>query len=65
MQRLGEVASLYQVREPLQELTDVDGRAMQIEKPLCKDSDCDDAASQNRPHQQATLLDVIDHLELS
>jgi len=65
MQRLGEVAPLHQIREPLQELTDVDGRAMQIEEPLGEDGDRDDAASQNRPHQQTALLDVVDHLELS
>jgi hypothetical protein len=36
---------------------------MKIKKPLCKNSDGDDAADQDRPHEQATLLDVIDHAE--
>jgi hypothetical protein len=38
---------------------------MQIKEPLSEDSDRNDAASQDRPHQQTTLLDVVDHLELS
>ncbi len=65
MQRLGEVPPLQEVREPLQELPDVDGGAVQIEEALCEDRDGNDAASQNRPHQQATLLDVVDHAKLS
>ena len=65
MQRLGEVSTLDQVGEPLQELADVNRRAVQIEKSLCENRDGNDAAGQNRPHEQAALLDVIDHLELS
>src|SRR5438105_9247187 len=65
MQRLGEVSPLDQVGEPLQELANVNRRAVQIEEPLCEDRDGNDAAGQNRPHEQAALLDVIDHLELS
>ena len=40
-------------------------RAVQIEESLCENRDGNDAAGQNRPHEQAALLDVIDHLELS
>jgi hypothetical protein len=62
---LSKVSPLDQVREPLQELADVNCRAVQIKEPLCEDGDGNDAAGQNRPHEQAALLDVIDHLELS
>ena len=36
-------------------------RAMKIKEALCKNSYRDDAAAQNRPHQQSALLDVINH----
>src|SRR5260370_29921049 len=34
---------------------------MQIEKALGEDSDGDNAAGQNRPHEQSALLDVVNH----
>src|SRR5437588_12557354 len=34
---------------------------MQIEKALGEDGNGDDAAGQNRPHEQSALLDVINH----
>jgi hypothetical protein len=34
---------------------------MQVEKALSEDSDGDNAAGQNRPHEQTALLDVINH----
>jgi hypothetical protein len=34
---------------------------MQIEKTLGENSDRDNAAGKNRPHQQAAFLDVVDH----
>ena len=63
MQRLGEIAPLDEIGEPLEELADVDGGAMQIEEPLGENSDGNDAASQDGPHQQAALLDVVDHAD--
>jgi hypothetical protein len=61
MQRLGEIAALNQIGKSLQEFTNVDSGAMQIEKPLRENADGNNAASQDRPHQQTALLDVIDH----
>ena len=37
------------------------GGAMQIEKALGEDSDGDNAAGQDRPHEQPALLNVINH----
>src|SRR5437763_16935187 len=34
---------------------------MEIEKALQEDRDGDNAAGQNRPHEQPALLDVINH----
>src|SRR6266404_5126979 len=34
---------------------------MEIEPPLQENGDGDDAAGQNRPHQQTALLNVINH----
>ena len=34
---------------------------MHIKEPLGENSDGNDATGHNRPHQQAALLDVIDH----
>src|SRR5437899_1003275 len=34
---------------------------MQVEKALKEDCDADNAAGQNRPHEQPALLDVINH----
>ena len=61
MQRLGKVAPLHQVRKALEELADVNGRAMKIKKTFRKNGDRDDAAGQDGPHEKTTLLDVIDH----
>jgi hypothetical protein len=38
---------------------------MQVEEALREDSDGNHTASQNGPHEQATLLDVVDHSVLS
>ena len=62
MQRLGEIAPLNEIGKPFQKFADVNGCAMKVKKPLCKDRDRNNAASQNRPHQQPALLDVLDHL---
>ena len=37
---------------------------MQIKKALREHSNGDDAADENRPHEQAAFLDVIDHANL-
>lgn len=34
---------------------------MEVEKALSEDSDGDNAAGQNRPHEQTALLDVVNH----
>src|SRR5205085_9825493 len=39
----------------------MNGGTMQIEQPLGKDRDGNDAAREDRPHKQAALLDVVDH----
>src|SRR5437016_10582429 len=61
VQRFGEIPALDQIRKSFQEFADVDGSAMQIEKALGEDSDGDNAAGQNRPHEQSALLDVVNH----
>jgi hypothetical protein len=61
MQCLGEIAPLYQIGKTLEEFADMNRRAMKVEESLRKNADRDDAADQNRPHEQTTLLDVIDH----
>jgi hypothetical protein len=38
---------------------------MQIQQPFREDGDRDDATRQDRPHEQAALLDVIDHRKFS
>jgi hypothetical protein len=45
----------------LEKFADVNRSAVKIKKPLRKNTDRDDAANQDRPHEQTTLLDVIDH----
>ena len=63
MQRFGEVAPLHEVGETLEEFADVNRRAMKIKESFRENGDRDDAADQDRPHEQTTLLDVIDHAE--
>src|SRR5204863_3181855 len=65
VQRFGEVASLNQIRKSLQKFANVNGSAMEIEKALQKDRDGDNAAGQNRPHEQPALLSVINQWWLS
>jgi hypothetical protein len=61
MQSFCEIAPLHEIGKPLQEFPDVNRSAVKIKEPLCENGDRDDAADQNRPHEQTTLLDVIDH----
>src|ERR1051326_300571 len=61
MQCLGEIAAPNEVRQSFQEFTNMNASAVQIKEALGKHSYRDDAAAQNRPHQQSALLDVIDH----
>jgi hypothetical protein len=63
MQRFGKIAPLEQVGESLQKLAHVNRGAMKVKKPFREDGDRDDAADQDGPHEQTTLLDVIDHAE--
>jgi hypothetical protein len=65
MKRFGEIGALKKVRETLEKFANVNGGAMQIEQPLGENRDGDDAARQDGPHEQATLLDVVDHSLLS
>jgi hypothetical protein len=65
MQGFGEILPLHQIRQTLEKLADVNRRPMKIKKPFRKNGDRDDAADQNWPHEQTTLLDVIDHAETS
>ena len=65
MKRFCEIASLNEIGKSLQELAYVDSGAMEIKEALGEDGDSDDAAGQNRPHEQAALLDVVDHLGMS
>src|SRR5438067_2385704 len=61
VQGLGEIAPLDQVRKTLQKFTHMNRGTMQVEEALGKNGDGDNAAGQNRPHQQPALLDVINH----
>ena len=61
MQRLSEIATPNQVRQSLQEFADMNAGAVQVKEALGKNSDRDDAAAQDWPHQQSAFLDVIDH----
>ena len=61
VKRFGEIPALDQIREPFEKFADVNSRAMEIEPPLQENGDGDDAAGQNRPHQQSALLNVINH----
>src|SRR5439155_156688 len=61
MERLSEIASPNQIRQSLQEFAHVNRGPMEVEEALGKNRDRDDATNQNWPHQQATLLDVINH----
>ena len=65
MECFGKIPPRDEIGEPLKKLADMNRRAMEIEQPLREDSDRNDAADQNGPHQQSTLLDVIDHPEPS
>ena len=60
-----EIAALDEVGKSLEKFTHVNGGAMQIEEPLRDHCDRDYAASQDGPHEQAALLDVVDHRILS
>src|SRR5215831_14865589 len=62
MERFGEVAALDKIGETLEEFADVDGGAVEVKETFSEDGDGDDAAGENGPHEQATLLDVIDHV---
>src|SRR5437899_5560869 len=61
MEGLGEIAALKKIRKALEKLAHVDAGAMQIQKPLGENRDGNDAACQDGPHEQSTLLDVVDH----
>src|SRR6478752_9730497 len=63
MQTLSEISTADQVRESFQKLAYMDGRAVKIKKTLRKNSNRDNAADQNWPHQQSAFLDVINHAE--
>ena len=63
MQGLSKIAALDQIGQAFQELAHMNGGPMQIKKPFREDGDRDDAADQDGPHEQTTLLDVIDHAE--
>jgi len=39
----------------------VDRRPVQVKQPFGKNGDRNDAAGQNRPHQQAAFLDIVNH----
>ena len=53
------------IGKTLEKFADVDAGPVQIEKPLGEHSDGNDTARQDRPHEQAALLDVVDHRRLS
>ncbi len=61
MQGLGKVAALQQIGKALEKFADVNRGAMKIEEAFREDPDRDDAADQDGPHEETTLLDVIDH----
>ena len=61
MQGFGKIAALDQIGQSFQELAHMNGRAMQIKKPFRENSNRDDAADQDGPHQQPALLEVFDH----
>jgi hypothetical protein len=65
MERFGEIAALKEIRKSLEKFTDVNRGAMQIEQPFRKDRDGNDAAREDGPHEETTLLDVVDHWLLS
>jgi hypothetical protein len=65
MERFREVAPLHEVGKTLEELAHVDGSPMQVKEPLGKDRHGNHAANQDGPHEQAALLDVVDHRILS
>jgi hypothetical protein len=58
---LGVIVPLHKIRKPLEEFTDVDRRSVKVKKPFRKNGDSKDAADEDGPHEQTTLLDVIDH----
>jgi glucose-6-phosphate-specific signal transduction histidine kinase len=65
MQCLGEITTSNKIRKSLQELAYVNRGTMQVEQAFGENSNRDDAAAQNWPHQQAALLDVINHADFS
>ncbi len=50
MQRLSEIATPNQIRQSLQEFTDMNRSAVQVKEALGKNSNRNDAAAQDRPH---------------
>src|SRR5205814_7597371 len=65
MQCLGEITTSNKIRKSLQELAYVNRGTMQVEQAFGENSNRDDTAAQNWPHQQAALLDVINHADFS
>jgi hypothetical protein len=65
MQSFSEVASLKKIRKSLKKFAHMDAGSVQIEKPLRKHRDGNDAAHQDGPHEKPALLDVVDHRLLS
>jgi len=61
MESLGEIASLEEIRKPLEKFADVNGGRVELEQPLGENSDRNHSAGQNGPHEEPTLLHVVDH----
>ena len=61
MECFSEITPLHKIRKPLEEFTDMDRRPVKVKKPFRKNGNSKDAADQDGPHEQTTLLDVIDH----
>src|ERR1043166_6095945 len=61
VQRFSKVSAPDEVGKTLQKLAHVNRRAMKIKQSFGEDPDRNDAADKNRPHQQPTFLNVIDH----
>ena len=58
---LGIVLLPNQVREALEELTDVDRRAVEEEKAFGEDADGQEGTGEQEPHQGAALAEEVDH----
>jgi len=58
---LRQSCGVNEIRQSFQKFADVNSSAMQVEKALSENSDGDNAAGQNRPHEQTALLDVVNH----